>query len=152
MTERRAAYTAASSKRQNTRMSVHIRDSSAVDVGGMSAESLAALQTAKKRKYHNVPTTLDGITFDSKREAERYAELRLLEQAGEISALEIHPSFPLVVHGQDCGRYEGDFAYLDADGSRHVEDVKSAATRKLPTYRLKKRMVWAIYGLTVEEK
>ena len=75
----------------------------------------------------------------------------LAERAGEISGLEIQPRFPLVVNGQDCGSYVGDFAYVTKDGERVVEDVKSAATRKLPTYRLKRRLVWALYGLTVVE-
>ena len=112
----------------------------------------AGLGFQTRRKFNNQPTEVDGYRFDSRKEAERYATLRLLEQAGEISGLEIHPRFPLVVHGEDCGAYVGDFAYLDAAGGRHVEDVKSAATRKLPTYRLKRRLLWALYGLTVEER
>lgn len=104
-----------------------------------------------RRKFGNVPTEVGGIRFDSKRESERYAVLLLAERAGEISGLEIQPRFPLVVNGQDCGSYVGDFAYVTKDGERVVEDVKSAATRKLPTYRLKRRLVWALYGLTVVE-
>lgn len=106
---------------------------------------------AVRRKYGNVPTVVDGVTFDSKREAERYLSLRDDFRAGRISDLEVHPRFPLVVHEQDCGVYEGDFAYIDAHGVRVVEDVKSAATRKLPTYRLKAKLVWALYGLRVRE-
>jgi hypothetical protein len=104
-----------------------------------------------RAKYGNVKKTVDGITFDSLKEAARYGVLRLRERAGEIAQLEVHPRFPLVVHGQSCGDYIGDFAYRDADGVAHVEDVKSAATRKLPVYRLKSRLVWALYGLRVEE-
>ena len=74
------------------------------------------------------------------------------EQMGEIRDLEVHPSFPLVIHEQDCGRYEADFAYTSvATGERVVEDVKSPATRKLPTFRLKVRLVWALYGIRVRE-
>lgn len=102
------------------------------------------------RKYRNAPTEVDGVRFDSKSEAERYIELRAAERAGEIHRLEVHPRFALVVHDQDCGYYEADFAYFDED-EPVVEDVKSAATRKLPVYRLKRRLMWAIYGLTVRE-
>ena len=42
-----------------------------------------------KRKYHNKKVTIDGITFDSKKEARRYQELKLLERAGEIQNLEL---------------------------------------------------------------
>ena len=127
-------------------------DSSSVDGGGQSVGSLAQIQTAKKRKYNNVVTEVDGLRFDSKREAARYLSLRDDVQRGAIRDLEIHPRFPLVVRGENCGDYVGDFAYIGADGSRHVEDVKSAATRKLPTYRLKARLVWALYGLRIEER
>lgn len=103
------------------------------------------------RKYHNVPTTVDGHRFDSKKEAARYADLSVMERGGGIRDLEVHPRFPLVVHDIDCGVYVADFAYITRAGVRVIEDVKSAATRKLPTYRLKARLVWAIYGLRITE-
>lgn len=105
----------------------------------------------KPRKYRNTPTTVNGLVFDSKREAERYGELVVAERAGEIKNLEVHPRFPLVIHEQDCGAYVADFSYVTRDGLPVIEDVKSPATRKLPTYRLKARMVWALYGLKVRE-
>lgn len=43
----------------------------------------------RPNKYNNRKTTVDGIKFDSIREAERYQELKLLEEAGEISHLEL---------------------------------------------------------------
>jgi hypothetical protein len=98
-----------------------------------------------------VPQTVDGFRFDSTREAERYLSLRQDQHDGKITALEVHPRFPLVVRGENCGDYEGDFAYLDALGKPVVEDVKSPATRKLPTYRLKRRLVWALYALEIRE-
>lgn len=113
---------------------------------------VGARKTAQARKYHNTPTEADGLRFDSKREAARYAELKFMLRNGVIRDLEIHPRFPLVVHGQDCGTYVGDFAWIDPEtGERVVEDVKSAATRKLPVYRLKRRLIWALYAITVRE-
>jgi hypothetical protein len=121
---------------------------------GVGAEQDSGATLLRKirspRKYRNEPTTVDGQRFDSKKEAERYGQLRLMEQAGEISDLLVHPSFPLVVHGQSCGDYIADFGYI-RDGQTVVEDVKSAATRKLPVYRLKARLVWALYGLRIRE-
>jgi hypothetical protein len=125
---------------------------------GSVSEGVAAVlgvptASGKPRKYRNVPQQADGYTFDSTKERDRYWELKRLEMSGDICCLEVHPRFPLVIHGQDCGVYEADFAYLDGshDGDRVIEDVKSAATRKLPTYRLKARMVWALYGLRIRE-
>lgn len=119
------------------------------------SESLNVAQRASQSrsgaKYGNRVTYVDGVAFASKKEAERFGYLRMLEQASVIRDLEAHPRFQLVVHEQDCGYYEADFAYIDADGQRIVEDVKSAATRKLPTYRLKVRLLWALYGLRVME-
>lgn len=51
-------------------------------------------------KYKNQATTLDGIWFHSKREANRYAELKLLEQAGQIENLELQPKFSIEIGGK----------------------------------------------------
>ena len=100
-------------------------------------------------KYHNRITYVDGIRFDSKREATRYSELKLLERAGRISDLELQPRYPLVVNGTKVATYVGDFRYVE-DGEMVLEDVKSQPT-KTPVYRLKKRLVLAIWGATVRE-
>lgn len=120
-------------------------------VGEVNPDVAAILKASRPRKYHNAPTVVDGHRFDSKKEAERYGHLRMMEQAGVICDLMIHEAFPLVIHGIDCGAYISDFTYLTETGERVIEDVKSPATRKLPTYRLKSRMVWALYGLRILE-
>ena len=102
-------------------------------------------------KYHAKKTRLDGITFDSLSEAHRYAELKLAERSGEIVSLRVHPKFPIVVNGHKVCVYIGDFAYTDKDGAEIVEDVKSSVTRKLPTYRLKRKLVRACYGIDILE-
>ena len=112
-----------------------------------------------QNKYRAKRTTLDGITFASKREAERYAELRLLEKAGEITGLELQPRFPLMAKSiaahdfnwVQVGTYVADFRYRHT-GSLvvEVEDVKSPATRT-PLYKLKKKLVEVLYGITVRE-
>ena len=120
-----------------------------------AAENVSAATHAflkpPRRKYGNVPTVVGGRRFDSKKESERYAALLLAERAGEITGLECQTRFPLVVHGEDCGSYVSDFSYVTRSGERVIEDVKSAATRKLPTYRLKVKLVWALYGIRVRE-
>jgi hypothetical protein len=106
----------------------------------------------RRPKFLNEPVEVMGIKFDSKAEAARYVGLAYALQAGEIRDLEVHPRFPLVVHEQDCGAYEADFSYIvTATGERIVEDVKSPVTRKLSTYRMKAKLLWAVYGLRVRE-
>ena len=108
----------------------------------------------RANKYHARRTTVDGHPFDSAKEASRYAALKLLHQAGHITALELQPTFPLWVlgasgHPVHVGAYLADFRYWD--GTKEVvEDVKSPITAT-PLYRLKKKMVEAIYGITIIE-
>lgn len=104
---------------------------------------------AKPSKYRNKKTTVDGIVFDSRKEAARYGELKSLLEAGEISDLRIHPPYSLEVKGVKLGKYLADFAYLDAATQREiVEDVKGVKTA---VYRLKKKLVWAIYRIKIVE-
>jgi hypothetical protein len=95
------------------------------------------------RKYNNVKTNIFGITFDSKKEANRYTELRMLLSAGVIKDLEIQPRIQLMVNDKSVGYYIGDFRYYDIEKAQLVlEDVKSTAT-KTPVYKLKKRILEA---------
>jgi hypothetical protein len=110
-----------------------------------------------RRRYGNEPTAVDGIPFASKAEARRYGELKLLQAAGEIRDLDVHPRFELV-HGVVLdGRkksalvYVADFAYRTGDGVRVVEDVKSPATATNPVYRLKRHLMKALLYIDVQE-
>lgn len=100
-------------------------------------------------KYHARKTTVDGITFESKAEATAYQNRLLMQQSGDISGLELQPKFPLIVNGEKIGVYIADFRYLNhATNSVVVEDVKGVKT---PVYRLKKKLVHALYGITILE-
>src|SRR5690349_2426269 len=101
-------------------------------------------------KYHNVRVACDGYVFDSKREMQHYQELKLLVYTGQIRDLQLQPAFSLDVNGVHIANYIGDFAYTDLRGSYVVEDVKSAATRTA-VYRLKKRLVKALYNVDIVE-
>lgn len=106
--------------------------------------------TFARLKYGNRKVEQDGYRFDSRREAARYQELVLLERAGQIQDLEVHPKYPLVVEGVRIGDYVGDFAYTEA-GRRVVEDVKSAPTRRLASYRIKRKLMRALYHIEIVE-
>ena len=115
---------------------------------------------AKRPKYGNKKIEIDGIKFDSLKEAKRYQELLLLQRAGEISDLELQPKFELIKsvkfadtdRAKPAIRYFADFAYTDVlTGKRIVEDVKSKITRESPIYRMKKHMMLAIHGIEIIE-
>ena len=101
-----------------------------------------------RSKYRNVKTVVDGVTFDSGAEARRYGELKLLERAGEIENLELQPKFDCIIDGKKVCRYRADFSYFTKE-KRVVEDVKGFKT---PVYRLKKKLVEALFpGVTITE-
>jgi len=90
----------------------------------------------RKNKYNAVKVKIDGITFDSKLEAKRYGELRLLEYADKISNLTVHRRWPLYSQlagvaidsrGALVGHYESDFDYRE-NNSLIVEDCKGVVT------------------------
>jgi hypothetical protein len=92
-------------------------------------------------KFHARKVTLDGIDFASQAEANRYAELKLLERAREIKALSCHPRYPLTINGVTIGVYTSDFAYFEG-GRKIVEDVKGKMT---PDASLRLRVFRALY-------
>jgi len=105
-------------------------------------------------KYHSRKTLVDGIVFDSAKEARRYRELRLLERAGVISDLQLQPEFILSVAFTKNGtryraiKYIADFQYTE-NGQTVIEDVKGVKTA---VYRLKKTLFEAQYpDLTITE-
>ena len=112
----------------------------------------------KKRKYRNTTTTVDGIRFDSRKEANRYCELQLMQRAGEISELRRQVVFTLIpaqyVAGKCAERpvkYVADFVYVDnATGKTVVEDVKSDATRT-PEYIIKRKLMLYRYEIQIRE-
>jgi hypothetical protein len=104
-----------------------------------------------RSKYRAVPTIVDNVRFASKREAARYGELKILEKSGLIGNLQLQPKLRLNVNGKAICTYVGDFSYQEhfVGVSRKVlEDVKGVKT---PVYRLKKKLVEAIYGIEIRE-
>ncbi len=121
----------------------------------ITTAELAALQGKRQAgtsKYRNVRTEVDGIMFDSKREAERYKELHLLQRAGEIRHLETQVKLHLHVNGVHVCDYVADFTYQEFDKNDAprlvVEDVKGYRT---DVYRLKKKLMLACHGIEIQE-
>jgi hypothetical protein len=117
-----------------------------------AADYLQLLREQKPRKYKNTVTHVAGAKFDSKKEAKRYGELRWLVHKGEITDLRTQVRIDCCVNGVKICTYIADFQYRLIERNVLItEDVKSDATRKLPVYRLKKKLVLACTGIEISE-
>ena len=105
---------------------------------------------ARESKYKNKKTEYNGFEYDSKKEANRAAELDLMVKAGVISHLERQVSYVFSHHGVKICTYKCDFQYA-RDGRTVVEDVKSDYTRKMPLYRIKRKLMKAFYDIDIIE-
>lgn len=109
-------------------------------------------------KFKNKKVIFDGMTFDSKKECERYKTLKVWQEQGLIEGLTCQESFELARGVKIAGeskkrpsvRYVADFVYVK-DGVQVVEDVKSAITKKDKVYRLKKHLMKLIHDIDVVE-
>ena len=108
-------------------------------------------------KYNSRKTVINDITFDSKKEAKRYVELKKKQEEGEITDLrlqvpfELVPSFTIEIDGKKRKRrnirYIADFTYYE-NGQKVVEDVKG---RKTEIYKLKKKLFEYKFKTTIKE-
>lgn len=107
-------------------------------------------------KYGAKRTTVDGITFSSKAEAEYYLGLKLLKRAGTILDFTLQPRYTLLeaykhpltgkkVQGID---YVADFLVTYPDGHTEVVDVKGMRTE---AYKIKKKLFESKYGVPIKE-
>lgn len=112
---------------------------------------------AKAPKYRNRKVAVAGMKFDSAAESRRYQVLSLLQAAGEISDLRRQVPYVLVPKLRRADgtperevAYVADFVYT-RDGQAVVEDVKSAPTRALPAYIIKRKLMLHVHGVTILE-
>lgn len=116
------------------------------------------MNVGKRNKYGNKWAEVDGIRFQSTKEAQRYQELKLMERAGAIRDLELQPEFELIPSYVNANgkriratKYRADFRYYDNDyGKWVVEDVKSPAT-KTQVYKVKKKLFEYLNDMTITE-
>jgi hypothetical protein len=133
---------------------VRIRNKSDI-IGGKSL--LPARAWTKKDRYGSTAKKVqyDGHVFDSRAEYRRYLELVILQRAGRISGLVVHPVYSLVFRRQILIRSEGypngrqakftpDFRYMQG-GKTIVEDVKGAMTARDPAFLLRRAVFEAIH-------
>lgn len=114
-------------------------------------------ESGKKSKYGNRVTYVNGVKFDSAREAERYTVLMIRFGAGEIEKLKLQPEFTITESYRmpdgrlvKAQRYRADFSYVDkATGELVVEDVKSEAT-KTRVFINKAKLLYELYGIDIK--
>ncbi len=110
----------------------------------------------KETKYHSQETTVGGRKFDSIKEGTRYADLKLMERAGEISELRCQVAFVLIPSQKDKNgktierpvKYIADFVYKDKNGSTVVEDTKGVRTAD---YIIKRKLMLYIHKIRIKE-
>lgn len=113
-----------------------------------SGESVADVEKKqKRRKYGNERVQVDGIVFDSRKEARYYEELKMRRVAGDLKLVLLQ--VPFILPGNI--RYKADFLTIDKDGNYEVIDVKSDATRKNRVYINKKKQMAAVWGIEIKE-
>lgn len=117
-----------------------------------------ARSRVKRNKYGNKKIEFQGLKFDSKKELQRYLELKDFESRGLISELRLQVSFELAPgvkfsnepQKKPALRYFADFTYI-MDDALIVEDVKSKITREDKVYRIKKHLMLAVHGIEITE-
>ncbi len=110
----------------------------------------------KRNKHGAIKKTVDGYKFDSKKEAEVYGKFKILQQAGKISNLDIHPSFVIFLNGRKICKVILDFMYYDLLEKRYKYidvkgfDKKTSKFRVTRESAIKKKLVEAQEGIIVE--
>lgn len=97
-------------------------------------------------KYRNIKTVIDGIKFDSKREAQYYLYYKHLEAAGTIKNLVLQYPLQFIYNGKKMFKYIADFYYEDDYGAHYI-DVKGVQTA---VFKLKKKLIEAQHNITIE--
>ena len=129
------------------------------------------------KKYGNKKVVYNGIEFDSRKEALRYMDLKLLEKAGKIKNLELQKVYELIPaqyeetgevykRGKFAGQpkrgkcieqsvtYKADFSYIDENGKQIVEDVKGyrdPASGSFARYIIKRKLMLYVHGIKIRE-
>ena len=104
----------------------------------------------KSSKFGAKKTMVDGITFDSKWESERYGQLKAMERGGIVTDLELQVKYDIVINDIKICKYIADFVYKEesSDGKIReiVEDAKGFET---PEFKLKKKLMKAVHGIDI---
>ena len=108
-------------------------------------------------KFNAKKTIIDGITFDSIKEGNYYSQLLLQKNAkndtDRVISIELQPRYDIIINGQKIGFYKADFKTGYADKRIEIVDVKGLKKGSAyQLFRLKKKLVEAIYNIEIIEK
>lgn len=120
----------------------------------MTAQEYQDYEKNKKQKpgkYKSIPHHVDGIRFDSRKEAEYYGQLKLRKKINDIKGFRRQVRFKMEIDGVNITTYVADFVIEHHDGREEVIDVKSEITKTLATYRIKKKLLLALHKIEVIE-
>ena len=107
-------------------------------------------QTANRLKFKNIHTEVDGIRFDSKKEAEYYGQLKIRKKSGDIEGFVRQMTFKIEVNGVHICDYRCDFVVYPPGKPAEVIDVKSPTTAKMPEFRIKKALMKAVHNIDIK--
>lgn len=110
-----------------------------------------AIEKAADNKYFNKKVVMDGRKFDSEKEGNYYLRLKQARMEGKISHFECQVWFKLIVNDFHVCSYIADFVVYNRNGQKSIIDVKSEYTRKLRVYIIKKKLMYACYGISIQE-
>lgn len=108
-----------------------------------------------RNKYNAKKTVYSGKSFDSRKEAEYCRQLEILKKAidkkDRVMSYKTQVPFQITINGQKICKYIADFVVEYADKHTEIIDVKSVITRKLPIFRLKKKLMKAVLHIDIIE-
>lgn len=122
---------------------MRLSESEYMDLLEKQGKVTAREKPKRRSKYNNKKTWVDGLCFDSKKEAAYYQDLVLLHQIGEIAGFSLQPEFVLVEGNAEerAITYRADFIIFNLDGTFKIVDVKGYESeqwkRTFKQFRLK---------------
>ena len=104
----------------------------------------------KSSKFGAKKTIVDGITFDSKWESERYGQLKAMERGGIVTDLELQVKYDIVINDIKICKYIADFVYKEESPDGKIKEiVEDAKGFETPEFKLKKKLMKAVHGIDI---
>ena len=104
----------------------------------------------KSSKFGAKKTIVDGITFDSKWESERYGQLKAMERGGIVTDLELQVKYDIVINDIKICKYIADFVYKEESPDGKIKEiVEDAKGFETPEFKLKKKLMKAVHNIDI---
>ena len=104
----------------------------------------------KSSKFGAKKTVVDGITFDSKWESERYGQLKAMERGGIVTDLELQVKYDIIINDIKICKYIADFVYKEESPDGKIKEiVEDAKGFETPEFKLKKKLMKAVHNIEI---